>query len=779
MWLFAAKLYSTESHKSPCGACIGILERFLNVKPGRVIEAGLRQRECWLARASVRDFIFPLPCAFVRTPHHHRLGCTHASEQRCRTMGPKKKQRLSDGTRASTKPVSTSSTRSRTRSTSAAPAASTTTPPASKKGKGKGKQTQTGKSPVKREQDALARLSPVWEADSAPKMTCWVEIPPLHPRPTEDELLFVRPRTITELNAKGKQREGALLHHLDRSAGKVDPFHFTEEDLRDESDGRQLFAFQPKPPKPRKTASTPRPTQPPHDGLEDLFLGSHAGPSTASAQPDQTRPLFFHGESDDEDARRNGPPSRTKPPVSQPKVKAEPAANGRQPNGLSKPSKSDKSRSQSAGAQPPASSREKKRSRSVERVRDEGAGKKRGDDIKNLHSELNEDAFARSTGPRHKEEYRTKLAALSQARKKAKLERGESLSASESDQAASKSRPNGRATSVSSGSDSGSGSGTSSGDSSDSSSSGDFIVGDDQIEYDEGFDPKDAEPARPLPSAAAAAANLPKAGSKYKRDSDGRIRLMPIHSHAAMSGSSSSVLAAHGLGLGARKGLDELCLDWLEWAVARVLVTWSSLSPADRERLERNRAALKSRTRSTEESVGSVAMRRQFKWYLINYPKMHVEALFTDEIDRFGSLAKQGCGICHRRSQKPQARVTFSGSRYNQQTLAPLSTQDDSSTESSESEASDRSDDDETWREPGTDAKGRSGHVFYAGNHCAHRAAVLHALHHWEWTAMQTLARHESIRYIRRQLWRKSRNGRGKDGAPAPAHTKSPSASPK
>jgi hypothetical protein len=683
-------------------------------------------------------------------------------------MAPKKKQRLSDGVRASTKPLSTSSTRSRTRSASVAPPTSTTTPPASKKGKGKGKQAQTDKPPLKQEQDALARLSPVWDAEAAPKMTCWVEIPPLHPRPTEDELLFVRPRTITEPKAKGKQREGALLHHLDRSASKVDPFHFTDEDLRDESEGRQLYAFQPKPPKPRKIASPSRTAQPAHDGLEDLFLGSHAGPSTASAQPDQTRPLFLHGDSGDEDARRNGPPPRTKASASQAEVKAEPTTNGQHSNNgqTSKPSKSDKSRSQSAGAQPPATSREKKRSRSVERTRDEGVGKKRGEDIKNLRSELNEDAFARSTGPRHKEEYRTKLAALSQARKKAKLERGESLSASDSDQAASKSRQNGRATSVSSGSDSGSDSDTSSGDSSESSSSGDFIVGDDQIEYDEGFDPNDAEPApRPLPSAAAAAAAMPK-GGKYKRDSDGRIRLMPIHSHAAVSGSSSSVLAEHGLGLGQRKGLDELCLDWLEWAVARVLVTWSSLSPADRERLERNRAALKSRTRSTEESVGSVAMRRQFKWYLTNYPKMHVEALFTDEIDRFGSLAKQGCGICHRRSQKPQARVMFSGSRYNQQTLAPLSSHQDDSSSDSDSEASDRSDDTETWREAGRDEKGRAGHVFFAGNHCAHRAAVLHALHHWEWTAMQTLARHESIRYIRRQLWRKSRNGRGKDGCP-------------
>ncbi|CDW96796.1 hypothetical protein [Sporisorium scitamineum] len=299
------------------------------------------------------------------------------------------------------------------------------------------------------------------------------------------------------------------------------------------------------------------------------------------------------------------------------------------------------------------------------------------------------------------------------------------------------------------------------------------------VEYDEGFQPEDevvASPTKPKPSQSQLASHLGR--RRFERDADGRIRLIPISADAPAGTSSNSILAAHGLGgASSRKGLDELCLDWIEWAAARVLVTWSSLSQADRERLEGNRAALKSRIHSIEESVGTVTMRRQFKWYLTRYPKIEVESLFSDEVDQYGTLAKNGCGICHRKSKKAQFKVTFLGERYNQETLAPLKKRGDDEDEDEESDsdssdssdddsdsASDRSSDNETWREEGEDARDRATYTFFAGNHCAQRAAILHKLHHWEWMTMQTLARHDSIRYIRRLLWRKHRMGRGKDG---------------
>ncbi len=280
------------------------------------------------------------------------------------------------------------------------------------------------------------------------------------------------------------------------------------------------------------------------------------------------------------------------------------------------------------------------------------------------------------------------------------------------------------------------------------------------MEYDEGFQPDPSEPTRQ--SRASPPAGLVLVFPTFRFSGSQTLRARsgwshPPTSHRFSGSSSSSVLAQHGLGgLNARKDLDELCLDWLEWAVVRVLLAWSTLSLDDRQRLERNRAALKSRMRSIEESAGSVAMRRQFKWYLTEYPKINVEALFSDELDKFGSLAKQGCGICHRKSQKPQYTVTVSGLRYNQTTLGPLrrkqrdsrrpksSDSEYSESSSSESESgssssdsddsgteSDRSNDADDWAEEGVDDRGRRTFTFYVGNHCAQRASVMHKLHHW------------------------------------------------
>ncbi|SPO31469.1 uncharacterized protein UTRI_06599 [Ustilago trichophora] len=577
-------------------------------------------------------------------------------------------------------------------------------------------------------------------------------------------------------------------------------------------------------------------SQPAHDGLEDLFLdGSNGG---AGSDQEDGAPLFFESSSEEEDRLRNGTPAGTQsqrarvttsPSYSSKLVQSSSTTDSAAEAERRQRIQSKKARKKQEVEQRMRKEKDRMREKRKERKRlkeirlekeklqseekkrrsatieldSDGGKQSKSDDVSNLRSELNEDAFARSTGARHKEEYRNKLAAFSQARKKARLERGVSVgsdSDSKSDDEDDEERVNAkrtrlvngkRATTVSSGSSSSGSDSDSDGDSDDSSSSDDskdFIVGDDEVEYDEGFQPEDD------PSSSAAKgksqSQLPPTSQRpllatddrrrFDRDSDGRIHLIPISHASATSTSTTSILAAHGLaGSGSRKGLDELCLDWLEWAVARVLVTWSALSLSDRERLERNRAALKSRMRSTEESVSSVVMRRQFKWYLTEFPKIKVEPVFSDEVEKFGSLAKNGCGICHRKSQKAQFKVSFSGKRYNQVTLAPLkrdvdsdseetSSESDSSSSDSDSDSgteSDKSSDNETWREVGRDdEKGHATFSFFAGNHCAQRAAVMHALHHWEWSTMQTLAKHDSIRYIRRQLWRKDRMGRGKDG---------------
>ena len=754
-------------------------------------------------------------------------------------MPPKKKQKVATKSCSPSKPTSSRSTRSRTRSASVAPSTS----PSKRTNNKKGKLAKTIKSEPRDEAIGKDDDEPlqVWDGEQLPHTECWVELPPLpEPKSKEDELMFFRPKSKNAWREKGNHNEYAdsLVWHVDYEPVDAEPFHFAEEDLQENADALHVVAVRPRATKENKQRSresslarrakaakaiisdtahsaplhTTRP-QPSEAGLEDMFLGSNDASS-----PNQ-RPLFLDDVSDQEDRLRNGTPAASQGRQS---IKQSPTYG----DGIARGSKSYRSRSSTPRASASASQAQQRKETQSSKDKDKGKhrekdrqvtstssnkdgrkrarsvdsdyqskSKKKGDDVNNLRSELNEDAFARSTGARHKEEYRNKLAAFAQARKKALQERGASVSSSSEDeeeekeeerQGVSRQRKrlgqNRRATTVSSASDtsdsdsdgSDSDSSSSSSSSSTSSSSQDsqnFIVADDEVEYDEGFGPEDEEEASPykVSSSQSQTRDLCAKG-RFDRDKDGRIRLVPISEHAAAE--SSSLLVAHGLGRGSRKGLEELCLDWVEWAAARVLVTWSSLCQADRERLERNRAALKSRMRSIEESVGSVAMRRQFKWYLTEYPKMEVKALFSDELDQYGTLAKNGCGVCHRKSQKAQFKITLSGQRYNQEWLSPRQKRDDDSDSDTDSSSdsdssdtlSDRSSDGETWREQGLDHRNGPTYTFFAGQHCAQRAAVLRKLHHWEWFTMQTLAKHDSIRFIRRLLWRKHKMGRGKDG---------------
>lgn len=740
-------------------------------------------------------------------------------------MPPKKKHKTAQPT--TSKPSSTRSTRSR--SASNAPPTTTT------KGKKRTVKSEPQDPDLTLDDKDIEYLQ-AWDGTQQPRVECWVEIPAPKYRSREDELMFVRPRNKAALRAKGKHKEDedSFVWHVEQRPVDADPFHFAQEDLDRGSgvDAKRVVAIKPKAKsqplsktqlhKDRRRSASAQPSQPPssteqeapqvtaeastsrpqsptvlepeeaqshvemeveeaadNDQLEDLFLGS-----TKGARQKVSDPLFFDGgASDEEDRLRNATPVQTMGSQRQ-KIKRSPTLGDRiakpcSTSALAEEQRKKERKEKRKLQQLELEEKEKKRKKDTKlktqpvetESEDDGKGV---EDVKNLRSELNEDAFARSTGVRHKEEYRNKLAKFAQARKKARLERGDSVSSSEEEGPRFGKRVESGSSGSSSSSSSGSGSGSGS-----SSDSQDFIVADDQIEYDDGFHPPPsslslAPKASSRVSASQPNRNTDKRKSRWDRDNNGRIHLVPLSEFTSESSTSASVLAAHGLsGVGSRKGIDELCLDWLEWAVARVLVTWSALSSGDRERLERARAALKSKMRSIEESVGSVAMRRQFKWYLTQYPKIELEGLFSDELEQFGTLAKQGCGVCHRRSQKPAFKVTFGGSRYDQVKLAPLkrdfpsspsSASDSDSSDDQDDSDSDRSSETETWREESTDLRGRPSYTFYAGHHCAHRAAVLHKLHHWEWTTMQTLAKHDSIRFVRRLMWRKGKDGRGKDG---------------
>lgn len=623
-------------------------------------------------------------------------------------------------------------------------------------------------------------------------MVSWVELP-LVPRPAcrEDELGFIRPRDRAPFIEKGKYKATAdsPVWHVDQSPADASPFYLSEEDLRDvEAESWHVVAVRPKASrgsatetKDQMAEASARQSQE-TDGRASVRMTQHGRIESSAATGAQVPSSQSHSDDLEETSLENSNPRSNGDRIAQ--AASQNRSGTSSPRATRDMPSSHEDRSATATQQERKSDAQKT-DKDKSRVKDSEKSKHKSDEAKNLRSDLNEDAFARSAGARQKEEYRNKLAVLAQARKKAQIERGESVSSDDADGGPNKRRRLGngkRATTVSSdsessGSDDDSSDSDSSGTGSSSDGSKDFIVADDQIEYEPGFQPEEDEVPATTQTGPVPQALPPSTGRWYDRNSDGKIHLAPI-SHPAASSSSGSILAAHGLGsAAARKDLDEMCLNWIEWAAARVLLTWSALSQEDRKRLERNRAALRSRMRSVEESVGSVAMRRQFRWYLLQYPKMEVEALFSDEVDEYGTLAKNGCGVCHRRNQKAQFKITFSGLRYNQGTLGPLKEHDktpnsttnrggsdsDSSSDDSDT-SSDRSDANETWREQDTDERDRPTFTFFAGQHCAQRAAVLHKLHHWEWTTMQTLAKHDVIRFIRRLLWRTRKQGKGKDG---------------
>ncbi len=187
-------------------------------------------------------------------------------------------------------------------------------------------------------------------------------------------------------------------------------------------------------------------SQPQDDGLEDIFLGStRPSPSNDHADMDEdvqddATPLFFDSHSDEEDRLRNGTPATARPSQQRPRIKKSPSYGDR----IAKPSTSTAAqRSRFSTPKPAQPSSSQRPEGSAERIKckktlqgksdssDDGAGieRKKGkgasEDVQNLRTELNEDAFARSTGVRHKKEYRNKLAKFAEARKKARAEGGE------------------------------------------------------------------------------------------------------------------------------------------------------------------------------------------------------------------------------------------------------------------------------------------------------------------------------------------------------------------
>ncbi|SPO40459.1 uncharacterized protein PSFLO_05941 [Pseudozyma flocculosa] len=431
-----------------------------------------------------------------------------------------------------------------------------------------------------------------------------------------------------------------------------------------------------------------------------------------------------------------------------------------------------------------------------------------GDDVSNLKSYLNDDALARSSGSTHKADFRKHLEKMRKDRERLRRRRellgseddddddtasgsdddsddddddsdasghtslfGSSVSGSDGDRRRRSSATEAKAKAQAKGKDKKRHKGSSaprtsskaprindavddqsstpsewsseiedaSSDNGASSDPEDFIVGDDLVETEDGKKIRTSK------------ADAAKASGLRRR----------LHLAGGLGSGGGGVLAAFGLGH-ARLEFEDLCGLWIEWAVVRMLIPFGNVSAEDRERLERGRGQLRNKMRSAEEALTSSAMRRQFSWYLREYPKVTIKLVFDDEIRKIGGLAKRGCGACHRRNQACSHLVRFEGRRYDQETLGKREprSDDDSSSES------DRSADGENLAESDVDDKNRRAKRFYVGTHCASRASAMHAIHHWEWAVMQGLNRHPAVQRVRDDV--EARGGVGIDGSEGP-----------
>jgi hypothetical protein len=239
--------------------------------------------------------------------------------------------------------------------------------------------------------------------------------------------------------------------------------------------------------------------------------------------------------------------------------------------------------------------------------------KSRGGEVDDLRSNINADAFARSTAPSTRKDFSSHLKKLQQARKGIVVD-------SDADDGSQSSDDSSSGSSISSSSGSSSGSSA-------------FVVGDDEIIHESG---KVVKRKMPAPT-------------KRQR--------------------SPMTL---GSVLGRKLEFGEACEEYLRWITMKILSTVTQLPRSRQEELRKARQHLQQYIEDSRRNLSSSVMRRQFTWYLTHYPNLDRRLLFSSEVQDH-----RGCSACHRSKQKCDSELSFGGRLYNRDTLEFLDTEDE------------------------------------------------------------------------------------------------------
>lgn len=329
--------------------------------------------------------------------------------------------------------------------------------------------------------------------------------------------------------------------------------------------------------------------------------------------------------------------------------------------------------------------RDGKRKRNKAKARERDSDES-GDD---LRSNLNADAFARSTAPNNRKDFQSRLQKLKLAREgKGRPERSDDDSSASSTDSGSSSR------------------------SSSIVSSDGFVVSDDSE-------------------------------SEFKKSRKGKKSLTGTARSGKKARRSSPPLDAAFLRPQGRMDLDEACKEFNAWIVSQLFGEHQDSRTA--EIMSKARKRLQEYVNDSLGPIQSASMRRQFNWYLRRYPTIRRLPLFTNEVKDF-----RGCAACHRKSQKCESRIIFGGKPYKKDTLEWLDLEsdvEDSSDMSTgvedviEHQHPDIESQIYKSRLPLKATKQPKKHVCFLGAHCAARAVLLHAGFHWQYGWLNKVAK--------------------------------------
>lgn len=318
------------------------------------------------------------------------------------------------------------------------------------------------------------------------------------------------------------------------------------------------------------------------------------------------------------------------------------------------------------------------------------------EDSDDLVADLNADAFARSTGTTMRKDFSARLKKFQAARKKGNPIQDSDADSSDSDSDSSSS-------------------------SSSSSSSDGFIVDDEPVSKKakgKGNKPGKKPPNKP------SGIRGPNGGPSFS--------------------SSSSIMSS----LASRRRLDigEACHEYCRWLLCKIFDL--NVPEAQKDQLWAAREQCQRYADDSKRMITSVAMRRQFTWYLNHYPTIVRRGLFSSQVKQH-----RGCAACHRKSQTCDSKLILSGKPYDRKSLMFLDPEDDREMSSDMSTDADNAvehakPDDHGFPYTTRHPPPRKVHIFYAGSYCASRATLYHALTHWEYQLLQNVYRSTSVKEL-------------------------------